>query len=92
MSKMLLKITRSLPPYSRVETLTQMSGASQDVARLTITTTADVHVLSPCEFSLTLTNTDLRHSDVTGNMKTVERSDLVVLVYCIKIMHTFHEK
>ena len=51
-----------------------MAGASQDTAKLTITTSADVHVISPCEFALTLRNTRLMHSgDDAGQMKTADR-------------------
>ena len=38
-------------------------------------TSADVHVISPCEFSLTLRDTHLTHSDATGHMKNADKED-----------------
>ena len=56
----------------RVATETLMSGASQDKASLTVETSAHVHVSSPCEFTLTLKDTRLKHSTADGNMKTAD--------------------
>ncbi|XP_012938713.2 uncharacterized protein LOC101848113 [Aplysia californica] len=53
-----------------------MSGASEDTAKLTIQTSADVEVLSPCEFALRLRGTRLLHSDSTGTMKAADRESL----------------
>ena len=56
-----------------MDTETSMAGASEDIAKLTIQTTADIEVLSPCEFSLRLSQTRLLHSDNTGQLKAADR-------------------
>ena len=57
-----------------METETLMSGASEDKARLTIESSAEIHVMSACEYSLTLKNTRLTNSDVYGQMQTSENA------------------
>ncbi|XP_012946660.1 vitellogenin, partial [Aplysia californica] len=59
----------------QVDTATSMSGASEDTAKLTIQTSADVEVLGPCEFALRLRDTRLLHSDNAGHMKAAHREE-----------------
>ncbi|GFO07001.1 vitellogenin [Plakobranchus ocellatus] len=59
----------------RVDYSTSMSGASEDSAKLTLTTTAELEVLGPCEMALSLRDTRLFHSDVMGGLKAADREE-----------------
>ena len=56
-----------------VETITSMSGASEDSAKMTLTTTAEMEILGPCEMALSLRDTRLSHSDAMGGLKAADR-------------------
>ena len=49
-----------------------MSGASDNKAKLTVQTSADINVVSYCEFSLRLRNTRLFNSDARGRMQIAD--------------------
>ena len=57
----------------RVDYSTSMLGASEDTAKMTLTTTADLEVLGPCEMALSLRDTRLFHSDAMGGLKAADR-------------------
>ncbi|GFS05085.1 apolipophorin long isoform [Elysia marginata] len=59
----------------RVDYSTSMSGASEDSAKLTLTTTAELEVLGPCEMALSLRDTRLFHSDAMGGLKAADKED-----------------
>ncbi|GFS01680.1 apolipophorin [Elysia marginata] len=59
----------------RVDYSTSMSGASEDSAKLTLTTTAELEVLGPCEMALSLRDTRLFHSDAMGGLKAADNEE-----------------
>ncbi|RUS87830.1 hypothetical protein EGW08_004429 [Elysia chlorotica] len=59
----------------RVDYSTSMSGASEDSAKLTLTTKAELEVLGPCEMALSLRDTRLFHSDAMGGLKAADGED-----------------
>ncbi|GFS10552.1 microsomal triglyceride transfer protein large subunit [Elysia marginata] len=59
----------------RVDYSTSMSGASEDSAKLTLTTTAELEVLGPCEMALSLKDTRLFHSDAMGGLKAADKEE-----------------